>query len=116
MNESNYQFRGTDDYIISDDLMLTANIAIRMNKPLLVKGEPGTGKTALAESIAKALGRKLIVWSIKSTTKAQDGLYQYDVVRRLYDSELGNEGVDDVSRYIKMGKIGDCLLYTSRCV
>lgn len=101
MNESNYQFRGTDDYIISDDLMLTANIAIRMNKPLLVKGEPGTGKTALAESIAKALGRKLIVWSIKSTTKAQDGLYQYDVVRRLYDSELGNEGVDDVSRYIK---------------
>lgn len=84
MNESNYQFRGTDDYIISDDLMLTANIAIRMNKPLLVKGEPGTGKTALAESIAKALGRKLIVWSIKSTTKAQDGLYQYDVVRRLF--------------------------------
>ena len=116
MNESNYQFRGTDDYIISDDLMLTANIAIRMKKPLLVKGEPGTGKTALAESIAKALGRKLIVWSIKSTTKAQDGLYQYDVVRRLYDSELGNEGVDDVSRYIKMGKIGEAFCADEQCV
>ena len=116
MNESNYQFRGTDDYIISDDLMLTANIAIRMNKPLLVKGEPGTGKTALAESIAKALGRKLIIWSIKSTTKAQDGLYQYDVVRRLYDSELGNEGVDDVSRYIKMGKIGEAFCADEQCV
>ena len=116
MNESNYQFRGTDDYIISDDLMLTANIAIRMNKPLLVKGEPGTGKTALAESIAKALGKKLIVWSIKSTTKAQDGLYQYDVVRRLYDSELGNEGVDDVSRYIKMGKIGEAFCADEQCV
>ena len=116
MNESNYQFRGTDDYIISDDLMLTANIAIRMKKPLLVKGEPGTGKTALAESIAKALGKKLIVWSIKSTTKAQDGLYQYDVVRRLYDSELGNEGVDDVSRYIKMGKIGEAFCADEQCV
>ena len=73
-------------------------------------------KTALAESIAKALGRKLIVWSIKSTTKAQDGLYQYDVVRRLYDSELGNEGVDDVSRYIKMGKIGEAFCADEQCV
>ena len=85
MNETIYQFKGTDDYIVDDDLMLTANIAIKMNKPPLVKGEPGTGKTALAESIAKALGKELIVWSIKSTTKASDGLYQYDVVRRLYD-------------------------------
>lgn len=107
MNESIYQFQGTDDYIIDDELRLTMNIAIKMNKPLLVKGEPGTGKTALAEAIAKSLDKKLIVWSIKSTTKAQDGLYQYDVVRRLYDSELGNEGVEDVKRYIKLGKIGE---------
>lgn len=116
MNENTYQFRGTEDYIISDDLMLTMNIAIKMNKPLLVKGEPGTGKTALAEAIAKALGKELIVWSIKSTTKAQDGLYQYDVVRRLYDSELGNEGVDDIKRYIKMGKIGEAFTAEKQCV
>ena len=107
MNENIYQFKGTDDYIIDDELMLTMNIAIKMNKPLLVKGEPGTGKTALAEAIAKALDMDLIIWSIKSTTKAQDGLYQYDVVRRLYDSELGHEGVEDVKRYIKMGKLGE---------
>lgn len=101
MTDSIYRFKSADNYIISDDLMVTANIAIAMNKPLLVKGEPGTGKTALAEAIARSLDMDLIVWSIKSTTKAQDGLYQYDVVRRLYDSELGNEGVEDISRYIK---------------
>ena len=76
MSETVYQFQGTDDYIINDDLMLTMNIAIKRNKPWLVKGEPGTGKTALAESIAKALDKELIVWSIKSTTKAQDGVSQ----------------------------------------
>ena len=116
MSETVYQFQGTDDYIINDDLMLTMNIAIKMNKPLLVKGEPGTGKTALAESIAKALDKELIVWSIKSTTKAQDGLYQYDIVRRLYDSELGNEGVDDIKRYIKMGKLGEAFTSDKQCV
>lgn len=116
MNESIYQFQGTDDYIIDDELRLTMNIAIKMNKPLLVKGEPGTGKTALAEAIAKSLDKKLIVWSIKSTTKAQDGLYQYDVVRRLYDSELGNEGVEDVKRYIKLGKIGEAFTSEDQCV
>ena len=116
MNETNHQFQGTDGYIINDDLMLTANIAIQMHKPLLVKGEPGTGKTALAEAIAKALGKELIIWSIKSTTKAQDGLYQYDVVKRLYDSELGNEGVDDIKRYIKMGKIGEAFCADEQCV
>ena len=116
MNETNYQFQGTDAYIINDDLMLTANIAIKMRKPLLVKGEPGTGKTALAEAIASALGKELIVWSIKSTTRAQDGLYQYDVVKRLYDSELGNEGVDDIRRYIKMGKIGEAFCADEQCV
>ena len=116
MTEMTYQFEGTDDYIINDDLMLTMNIAIKMNKPLLVKGEPGTGKTALAEAIAKALDKPLIVWSIKSTTKAQDGLYQYDVVKRLYDSELGNEGVEDVKRYIKLGKIGEAFTSEKQCV
>lgn len=116
MSDTVYQFQGTDDYIINDDLMLTMNIAMKMKKPLLVKGEPGTGKTALAESIAKALGKKLIIWSIKSTTKAQDGLYQYDVVRRLYDSELGNEGVDDIKRYIKMGKLGEAFTSEEQCV
>ena len=116
MNETIYQFKGTDDYIIDDDLMLTTNIAIKMNKPLLVKGEPGTGKTALAESIAKALDKPLIVWSIKSTTKASDGLYQYDVVRRLYDSQLGNEGVEDIRRYIKLGKIGEAFTSEEQCV
>ncbi|MBR5489281.1 MAG: MoxR family ATPase, partial [Firmicutes bacterium] len=111
-----FEFKGTDDYIIDDDLMLTMNIAIKMKKPLLVKGEPGTGKTALAEAIAKALDKKLIVWSIKSTTKAVDGLYQYDVVRRLYDSELGNEGVEDIKRYIKMGKLGEAFASDEQCV
>lgn len=116
MAETKYQFTGTDEYIINDDLMLTMNIAIKMNKPLLVKGEPGTGKTALAEAIAKSLGKDLIIWSIKSTTKAQDGLYQYDVVRRLYDSELGNEGVEDVRNYIKLGKIGEAFTSEEQCV
>ncbi|MBQ0079499.1 MAG: MoxR family ATPase [Eubacterium sp.] len=116
MSEQVYQFKGTDNYVIDDDLMLTVNIAVGMKKPLLVKGEPGTGKTALAEAIAAALGKKLIIWSIKSTTKAQDGLYQYDVVRRLYDSELGNEGVDDVKNYIKLGKIGEAFTSDEQCV
>lgn len=116
MSENLYQFKGTDDYIINEDLMLTANIALKMNKPLLVKGEPGTGKTALAESIAKALDMELIVWSIKSTTKASDGLYQYDVVKRLYDSQLGNDGVEDIKRYIKLGKIGEAFTAERRCV
>ena len=116
MTASIYRFKSADNYIISDDLMVTANIAIAMNKPLLVKGEPGTGKTALAEAIARSLDMDLIVWSIKSTTKAQDGLYQYDVVRRLYDSELGNEGVEDISRYIKLGKIGEAFTSDRQCV
>lgn len=111
-----FQFKGTDNYIIDEELMLTMNIAMKMNKPLLVKGEPGTGKTSLAEAISKALDKKLIVWSIKSTTKAQDGLYQYDVVRRLYDSELGNEGVEDIKRYIRLGKLGEAFTSEKQCI
>lgn len=87
--------------------MNAVNIAIALEKPLLIKGEPGTGKTMLAESISEALGKKLIVWSIKSTTKAQEGLYIYDTVQRLYDSQFGEEGVDDIARYIKLGKLGE---------
>lgn len=100
-------FRGDDQYVASEDLLSTVNIAMALEKPLLVKGEPGTGKTKLAEAIAHALGKKLIIWNIKSTTKAQDGLYVYDVVQRLYDSQFGNAGVDDIAKYIKLGKLGD---------
>ncbi len=100
-------FRGDDKYVASEDLLSTVNIAMALQKPLLVKGEPGTGKTKLAEAVANALGKKLIIWNIKSTTKAQDGLYVYDVVQRLYDSQFGTHGVDDIAHYIKLGKLGE---------
>lgn len=101
------KFTGSKNYIASPELMNAVNIAVALEKPLLVKGEPGTGKTMLAQSIAESLGKNLIIWNIKSTTKAQDGLYVYDVVQRLYDSQFGNEGVDDIAKYIKMGKLGE---------
>lgn len=101
------KFEGSGKYVASKELMNAVNIAIALEKPLLIKGEPGTGKTMLAESISEALGKKLIVWSIKSTTKAQEGLYIYDTVQRLYDSQFGEEGVDDIARYIKLGKLGE---------
>ena len=101
------QFVGSRDYIASEELIRSVNIAAALEKPLLVKGEPGTGKTMLAESIADSLGMKLIIWNIKSTTKAQDGLYVYDTVQRLYDSQFGTEGVDDIARYIRLGKLGE---------
>ena len=101
------EFKGSRDYVASQERLRAANIAMVLGKPLLIKGEPGTGKTKLAEAIADAAGKKLIIWNIKSTTKAQDGLYVYDVVQRLYDSQFGGEGVDDIAKYVKLGKLGE---------
>ncbi len=101
------RFEGTDTYIATPDLMLAVNAAVTLERPLLVKGEPGTGKTMLAEEVARALGRALLQWHIKSTTKAQQGLYEYDAVSRLRDSQLGDGRVADISNYIKHGVLWD---------
>ena len=107
------RFDGTKDYVATEDLTVAVNAAITLERPLLVKGEPGTGKTELARQIAGALDLPLLEWSVKSTTRAQQGLYEYDAVSRLRDSQLGDERVKDVANYIKKGKLWDCLLYTS---
>src|SRR6202012_3676898 len=99
------RFEGTADYIATDDLKVAVNAAIALERPLLIKGEPGTGKTVLAYEVAKALDAPLITWHIKSTTKAQQGLYEYDAVTRLRDSQLGEERVKDVRNYLKKGKM-----------
>ena len=101
------KFAGTDSYVATEDLMVAVNASITLQRPLLVKGEPGTGKTVLAHEIAKALDRPLITWHIKSSTKAQQGLYEYDAVSRLRDSQLGDEKVKDIANYIVRGKLWD---------
>jgi MoxR-like ATPase len=98
-------FEGTDTYVATEDLRVAVNAAVALQRPLLVKGEPGTGKTILAQEIARALGRPLISWHVKSTTKAQQGLYEYDAVSRLRDSQLGDERVRDIGNYIIRGKL-----------
>ena len=100
-------FKGSDDYVVTKELMNAVNVSIALQKPLLIKGEPGTGKTMLAESISKALDMDLIIWGIKSTTKAQEGLYVYDTVQRLYDSQFEEGNVSDIKQYIKLGKLGE---------
>lgn len=107
MSNKMNQFTGSSDYVVSDELMHAVNVSIALQKPLLIKGEPGTGKTMLAESISKALSKNLIIWNIKSTTKAQEGLYVYDTVQRLYDSQFGEGDVSDIKKYIKLGKLGE---------
>ncbi len=97
------RFEGSDRYVATDDLKLAVNAALALERPLLIKGEPGTGKTMLAEEVAAALGRPLLQWHIKSTTKAQQGLYEYDAVSRLRDSQLGDAHVNDIAHYIKQG-------------
>ena len=101
------EFRGSQNYVADEELLRAVNIAMVLQKPLLIKGEPGTGKTMLAQAISQALDKELIIWNIKSTTKAQDGLYVYDVVQRLYDSQFGGQGVDDIAKYVKLGKLGE---------
>ncbi len=97
------RFNGTDTYVATDDLKLAVNAALTLQRPLLIKGEPGTGKTMLAEEVARALGLPLLAWHIKSTTKAQQGLYEYDAVSRLRDSQLGDDRVHDIANYIVKG-------------
>ena len=103
------KFQSTASYVATEDLQMAVNAAVTLQKPLLVKGEPGTGKTMLAEQIADSMGLRLVAWHIKSTTRAQQGLYEYDAVSRLRDSQLGDDRVHDISNYILKG----CLLYTS---
>jgi MoxR-like ATPase len=110
------KFTGTDSYVASDDLRVAVNASIALQRPLLIKGEPGTGKTVLAHEVAKAIGAPLIEWHIKSTTKAQQGLYEYDAVSRLRDSQLGDERVKDIRHYIKRGKLWDAFTAEQRPV
>jgi MoxR-like ATPase len=110
------QFQGTDSYIASDELKHAVNVAVALARPLLVRGEPGTGKTLLAENLARSLGLPLIRWHVKSTTKAKDGLYVYDTVARLHDSRFGSGDVKDIARYIRLGPLGEALAAESRVV
>ena len=110
------KFSGTDNYIATEDLMVAVNAAVTLERPLLIKGEPGTGKTVLAHEVAKALNKNIIEWHIKSTTKAQQGLYEYDAVSRLRDSQLGEERVRDIANYIQRGKLWDAFMADEQVV
>ena len=110
------KFQGTKQYVATEDLKIAVNAALTLEKPLLVKGEPGTGKTMLAIEVAQALGMRLVEWHVKSTTKASQGLYEYDAVSRLRDSQLGNEKVSDIANYIKKGKLWDAFTADQRVV
>jgi len=110
------RFQGTESYVATDDLKVAVNAAVTLERPLLVKGEPGTGKTELARQVSAALGLEMIEWHIKSTTKAQQGLYEYDAVSRLRDSQLGDERVHDVANYIKQGKLWQAFAAKERVV
>ncbi|NWG45437.1 MAG: MoxR family ATPase [Alphaproteobacteria bacterium] len=110
------KFEGTKTYVATEDLRVAVNAAIALERPLLVKGEPGTGKTVLAHEVARAIGAPIIEWHIKSTTKAQQGLYEYDAVSRLRDSQLGDARVQDIANYIKRGKLWEAFTYPTRPV
>ena len=105
MDLNTMKFTGTDNYVATEELQMAVNAAVTLQRPLLIKGEPGTGKTLLADEVAKSLGMPLLSWHIKSTTKAQQGLYEYDAVSRLRDSQLGSDKVHDIGNYIKRGKL-----------
>lgn len=109
-------FKGSDSYVATEDLTVAVNAAVTLERPLLVKGEPGTGKTELARQVAAALGLPMIEWHIKSTTRAQQGLYEYDAVSRLRDSQLGDARVNDVKNYIRQGKLWQAFAHTGKCV
>lgn len=110
------KFEGTENYIATEDLRIAVNAALTLERPLLIKGEPGTGKTVLAEEVSKALNMQLITWNIKSTTKAHQGLYEYDAITRLRDSQLGDARVKDVKNYINRGKLWEAFDQTERVV
>ncbi len=117
MNNGKFdQFKGSADYVISEPLKNAVNVSMVLGRPLLIRGEPGTGKTRLAHSIATGLNKKLIVWNIKSSTKAQDGLYVYDTVQRLNDSRFGDKDVSDIKQYIKLGKLGQAFIAPEQVV
>ena len=111
-----HQFTGTDRYLVTPELRDAVNVAIALEKPLLIRGEPGTGKTVLAEAVAENLVMNLLTWNVKSTTKAQDGLYIYDTVARLNDARFSDKDISDISQYIRYGSLGESLISEQRVV